>query len=184
VSLGWATELGEGFSAGLAGKMIFSNIAEYSSSALALDAGLLFQDTTRRINAALVILNLGSQLSTFSDVREELPLDLKVGVSHTLRGLPLQIGLNFHRLLDSTERFADRFRAFSIGGEFTISRPLRLRFGYDHAQREDLAFGESKGLAGMSAGFGVIVTGYRFDYAFNSLGRLGALHHVSINAAF
>lgn len=184
LSLGWATELGEGFSAGIAAKGIFSNIDDYTSSAVAIDGGLLFIDTTRRINAALSILNLGSQLSTFGDVREDLPLDLKLGVSHTLKGLPLQIALNFHRLLDSTDNFLKRFESFSVGGEFTVSRPIRLRFGYDHATRRDIAFGESKGLAGMSAGFGVVVTGYRFDYAFSSLARLGSLHHLSINASF
>lgn len=184
VSAGWATALGEGFSAGIAGKMIFSHIDTYSSSALALDAGLLFVDTARRVNAAVSILNLGSQLAAYNDAREELPLDLKLGVSHSLRGLPLQIAVNFHRLLDSTANFLSRFEAFSVGGEFTVSRPIRLRFGYDNATRRDIAFSESKQLAGMSAGFGVVVKGYRFDYAFNSLARLGSLHHFSINASF
>jgi hypothetical protein len=184
LSIGWATELGEGFSAGLAAKGVYSNIDDYSSSALALDGGLLYVDTARRVNAALSLLNLGAQISSFGDVTEELPLDLKLGVSHSLRGLPLQIGLNFHRLLDSSDNFLSRFEAFSVGGEFTVSRPIRLRFGYDHSTRRDVAFGESKGLAGMSAGFGVVVKGYRFDYAFNSLARLGSQHHISINASF
>ena len=184
LSVGWGTELGEGFSAGLAAKFIYSNIDTYSSSALALDGGLLFVDTARRVNAALSLLNLGSQLSTFNDLSEPLPLDLKLGISHTLRGLPLQIGVNFHRLLDSTDNFLARFEEFSVGGEFTVSRPIRLRFGYDHATRRDIAFGESKGLAGFSAGLGVVVKEYRFDYAFNSLARLGSLHHFSITASF
>jgi hypothetical protein len=184
LSLGWGTELGEGFSAGIAGKAIFSNIDDYSSSALALDGGILFRDTTRRVNAGLSLLNLGAQLSHFAGVAEDLPLDLKLGVSHSLRGLPLQIALNFHRLLDSTGNFFSRFERFSIGGEFTVSRPIRLRFGYDHETRRDVSFGESKGLAGISAGFGVVIKGYRFDYAYNSLARVGSLHHVSINASF
>jgi hypothetical protein len=184
LSVGWGTELGEGFSAGLAAKGIYSNIDTYSSSALALDGGLLFIDTTRRINAALSLLNLGAQLASFDGIDEELPLDLKLGVSHTLRGLPLQIGVNFHRLLDSTENFFGRFENFSVGGEFTVSRPVRLRFGYDHGARRDVAFGESRGMAGISAGFGVVLREYRFDYAFTSLSRLGSQHHISINASF
>jgi hypothetical protein len=184
LSIGWATELGEGFSAGLAAKGIFSNIDTYSSSALALDGGLIFVDTARRVNAALSLLNLGAQLSTFDGITEELPLDLKLGVSHSLRGLPLQIGVNFHRLLDSTENFFGRFENFSVGGEFTVSRPVRLRFGYDHGSRRDVAFGESKGMAGLSAGFGILLKEYRFDYGFSSLSRLGSQHHISINASF
>lgn len=184
LSIGWGTELGEGFAAGIAAKGIFSNIEAYSSSALALDGGLLYSDTARRVNAALSLLNLGAQIKSFNGVDEALPLDLKLGVSHSLRGLPLQIGVNFHRLLDSTDNFFGRFENFSVGGEFTVSRPIRLRFGYDHGARRDVSFGESKGMAGLSAGFGVVLREYRFDYAFNSLSRLGSQHHVSINAAF
>jgi hypothetical protein len=29
-----------------------------------------------------------------------------------------------------------------------------------------------------------VVKDYRFDYAFRSLARLGAMHQISINAAF
>jgi hypothetical protein len=182
--VGWGTELGEGFAAGINGKAIFSTIDSYGSSALALDGGLFYRDTTSRLQAGLSILHLGSQLSSFGAENEPLPVDLRLGVSHQLRGLPLLIAVNFSRMLDSTEDFVDRFSSFSVGGEFTISRPLRLRVGYNNRIRQDVAFGGSRGLAGFSAGVGVVVKGYRFDYAFNSVDRLGGLHRVSINAMF
>lgn len=182
--VGWGTDLGEGFSAGVNGKAIFSGIEDYSSFALALDGGLLYVDTASRVQAGLSILNLGSQLSSFGNENEDLPLDLKLGISHQLRGLPLLIALNFSRLLDEQEHFADRFTSFSLGGEFTLSRPLRLRLGYDNRVREDVPFGQSKGIAGFSAGVGILVSAYRLDYSFNSVDRLGALHRITVNAMF
>lgn len=182
--VGWGTVLGEGFSAGINGKAIFSGIDSYGSMALALDGGLHYLDTGSRVQAGLSLLNLGAQVSSFGEENERLPLDLRIGVSHQLRGLPLLIALNFNRLLDETTDVADRFSSFSIGGEFTLSKPLRLRVGYNNRVRQDVAFGQSKGLAGLSGGLGLVLKDYRFDYAFNSYDRLGGFHRVSVNAAF
>jgi hypothetical protein len=186
ISLGWASKLGEGFSAGLAGRMIFSTIESVGSSALALDGGLLYADTSKRLNIGLSILNLGSQLSSYGQEKEDLPIDLKLGVSHELRGLPLLIALNFNRLLDNPEdsKFFDRLLSFSVGGEFRLSKPLRLRLGWNNRVREDVPTGRSKGLSGLSAGVGVLVTDYRFDYALNSLSSLGLTHRVTVNVSF
>nr|ALS90652.1 outer membrane protein transport protein (OMPP1/FadL/TodX) [uncultured bacterium] len=184
VLVGWGTTLGEGFSAGLNAKAIFSTIDTYGSSALALDGGLLYSDTASRLQAGLSLLNLGAQLSSFGDSSEPLPLDLKVGVSHQLRGLPLLIALNFTRLLDPTDDFLHRFSSFDIGGEFTISRPLRLRVGYNNRIRQDVPLGSSKGLSGLAAGIGIVVKSYRLDYAFSSFDRIGGQHRVTINAMF
>ena len=182
--VGWGTELGEGFAAGINGKAIFSTIDSYGSAALALDGGLHYMDTANRVQAGLALLNLGSQVSSFGADNERLPLDLKIGASHQLRGLPLLVAVNFSRLLDETDDFLSRFSSFSVGGEFTLSKPLRVRVGYNNRVRQDVAFGQSKGLAGFSAGLGVAVKGYRFDYAFNSLDRLGGNHRVTVNASF
>ena len=182
-TLGWGNELGEGFSAGVNGKVIYSSIDEYASTALALDGGLYFADTVSKVQAGISLLHLGSQVSTFADVNEDLPLDLKLGVSHQLRGLPLFLALNFSRLLDDSDNFLSRFSSFSVGGEFTISDPLRLRIGYNNRIRQDVTFGGSKGLGGLSAGVGILIDQYRFDYAFNSLAGVGAMHRITLNTA-
>ena len=182
-TVGWGGELGEGFSAGLGGKIVFSSIDDYSSTALALDGGVFFQDTGKKIQAGLSLLHLGGQISSFGEVGEDLPIDLKLGVSHELRGLPLLIALNFSRMLDETDGFLDRFSSFSIGGEFTLSKPLRLRLGYNNRVRQDVSFGGSKGLGGLSVGLGVVLEQYQFDYAFNSLSGIGGQHRITLNAA-
>ncbi len=184
VALGWGTELGEGFVAGLSGEAIFSTIDNVGSSGLAINGGLMYVDTARRLSAGLSILHLGTQLSKYGTQSEDLPLDLKLGVTHTLKGLPLMVSLNFSRLLDDRDAFLDRFSSFSVGGEFTLSRPLRLRVGFNNRVRQDVPIGTSKGLSGFSAGLGVNVSSYSFDYAFNSLDRVGGLHRVSISAMF
>ena len=183
-TVGWGSTLGEGFSAGISGSFVSSTIDNAGSSALALDGGLLFEDTAARFQAGLSLLHVGGQVSAFGEESEELPTDLRLGISHRLRGLPLLIALNFTRLLDPQEDFFNRFASFSVGGEFRLSNPLRLRLGYNNQVRSDVAYGSSKGLGGLSAGIGILVKDYRFDYAFNSLARLGAQHRITLNAAF
>jgi len=183
-ALGWGGELGEGFSAGISASAIFSTIDNVGATALSLGGGLTYVDTSRRVQAGLSILHLGTELSSFGEEKEPLPVDLRVGVSHALRGLPLLIALNFSRLLDDQEEFADRFSSFAIGGEFTIAKPVRIRLGYNNRVRQDVPFGSSKGLSGFSGGVGILFGGYRFDYGFNPLDRIGGFHRVTINAAF
>ncbi len=74
----------------------------------------------------------------------------------------------------------DRFSAFSFGAEFLMSESVRLRVGYDNEQRKELKLGTTAGLAGMSLGGGILLGEYIVDYAFNSYGKIGSLHRISI----
>jgi hypothetical protein len=100
------------------------------------------------------------------------------------RGLPLLFNLNFHKLNETTASFIDRFKPFSVGGEFTLSKVLQLRFGYDNEKRQELKIGTSAGLAGFSGGVGITVKEYKVDYALSSLGNIGSLHRISLGATF
>jgi hypothetical protein len=83
-------------------------------------------------------------------------------------------------LNENTDSFGDRFRAFSVGGEFTLSKVIQFRFGYNNEQRKDLKIGTSSGLAGFSGGIGITVREYKVDYSLSSLGKIGNLHRISI----
>jgi hypothetical protein len=127
---------------------------------------------------------VGVQLGTYAGVTESLPLDVSIGGSIMPKGLPLLLNLAFHRLTDDVESFGDRFAAFTLGGEFTLSKVLQLRIGYDNARRKDLKLGTSSGLAGFTGGLGITVDQYGLDYALSSMGEAGSLHRISIGARF
>jgi hypothetical protein len=161
-------------------KLIYSSIADSRSAALAVDIGGMYIFEGQQITIGASLLNVGRQINAYIDTREDLPLDLKIGISKRLEHLPLLINLDFHRLNESAEDFLARFRAFSVGGEFTASDALRLRFGYNNQQRQDLKIGTSAGLAGFSLGAGVFLGRYQIDYAFSSLGKVGSLNRFSV----
>jgi len=181
---GYADELSPGLSYGVNLRFIYSSIAGYRSTAAASDAGLLYVIPENGLTLGASLTNLGLQLSTYAGMKENLPLDFSVGVSKQVEHLPLLLNLNFRQLNVDESSFFRRFRRFAIGGEFTASDVFRLRFGFDNARRQDLKIGQSAGLAGFSVGAGVLVSGYRFDYAFTSLGKVGTLHRVNITLGF
>ena len=178
--LGYSNVSYGSFHYGINLKFIYSAIADNRSDAIAGDIGGLYVIETEQITIGASLLNIGRQFKKYVSSREDLPLDLKVGMSKRLEHLPLLLNLDFHRLNDSADKFADRFRAFSIGGEFTLSEALRLRIGYNNERRRDLKIGTSAGLAGFSLGGGFAASTYKVDYAFSSLGTIGGLHRISL----
>ncbi len=161
-------------------KFIYSSIAGYGSTAIAADAGILYLIPEKKVALGLSVRNAGTQISSYLTTSEPLPLDVTLGGSITPKGLPLLLNLAFHRLNDAGDRFVDRFRAFTFGGEFTVSRVVQLRIGFDNAVRKDLAVGTSADLAGFCGGLGITTGEYRLDYAISLLGKIGNLHRISI----
>jgi len=184
LSIGYAAQLEENLNLGAAVKFIYSGIADYTSTAVAADVGILYRIPDSRLAFGASIRNLGAQLSTYNGTREDLPLDVTVGASVIPKGLPLYLNVGFHRLADDAETLGERFRYFTVGGEFTLSKVLLFRVGYDNARRKDFKIGSSADMAGFSGGIGILVSGYTIDYALSSLGKAGLLHRISISTSF
>ena len=181
---GWGMALNDETSVGASLKFIYSSIASYSSSAAALDLGILYRLVEQRITIGASLLNLGTQLSTYAGTRESLPLELKAGVSVQPEHLPAVLSLTFHKLNEADDGFFSRFSSFSIGAEFLLSENIRLRGGYNNEKRSDLKLGTSSGLAGFAIGGGVRISTYLVDYAFTSYGSIGGLHRISVGMTF
>lgn len=184
VSLGYSNVLEEHFSYGVNAKFIYSGIAEFSSTALAADFGILYTIPDERITLGVSLRNIGTQLSKYASTRESLPADLTVGASVVPKGIPLLLNIGFHKLNEDAASFGSRFKSFSVGGEFTLSRVIQARIGYNNEQRQDLKTGTSAGLAGFSGGVGITVKEYKLDYALSSLGSIGSLHRITIGTTF
>ena len=180
LSIGYAFTVEENVYLGGAVKGIYSTIGGYSSTGIAADLGVLYTIPSSRFALGATIRNFGAQLSSYGSVSEDLPLDIGLGASIVPKGLPLLLNVGVHRLNDDAADFVSRFRAFTVGGEFTLSRVILLRVGFDNARRKDYKIGSSADLAGFSAGLGILVSGYHFDYALSSLGKAGNLHRISL----
>jgi hypothetical protein len=179
--LGYSNALDENFYYGANAKFIYSGIADRSSTGLALDLGLHYAVPEQNINFGVSVLNLGSQISSYYDTKEDLPLDIVVGGAVRLQNLPARISVDFHKLNEDRDDFVQRFKAFAVGVEFTLSPVFKLRFGYNNERRSELKIGTTSGIAGFNAGLGAKISDYLFDYGYSSLGLIGGWHRVGIS---
>ncbi len=182
--LGYSNLLGKNISYGVNAEFIFSKIADRVSTAAAFDVGLHYAIPSDMIDFGFAILNVGSQITSYYNTKEKLPLDIAFGVSKRMEHLPVRLSLDFHDLDRQQDTFFQKFSSFSLGAEFYLSKVLTLRFGYNNQQRSDLAVGQSAGLAGIDLGLGALISGYRFDYGYSSLGLIGSINRISVSTTF
>ncbi len=182
--LGYAGTIDEDFYYGANVKFIYSGIDDKTSTGIALDLGLQYLMTDKKLSFGFSVLNVGKQLSSYVSSKEDLPLDIRFGVMKELEKTPFTFALTFNRLADKYDTFGERFRQFVFGAEIRISKPLKLRVGYDNDKRKELKIGSSTGLAGISLGFGVTIKEYIFDYSYSSLGEIGGMHRIGVSTTF
>lgn len=164
---------------GVTAKLLYSTLDNMQSTAVALDAGILFQIPRSRTNVGLSILNAGTQLSTYDGVSDQLPLDVRIGVNHRLKGLPLLVQASINHLADDVDSFTDRFLNFSVAGELYIGSAVQARLGYDNSTRNISGVNVATQLTGLSGGLGVVLNDLRFDYALSSMGSAALLHRLT-----
>lgn len=167
---------------GITGKFIYSSIADARSAALAADLGLLYRiPGNDPISLGVTIANIGAQLNPYGSQREGLPLDVRIGGTIKPQHLPLQLNVNFHKLNEERSSFLDRFTIFTVGGEFTLSKALRFRFGYNNERRKELKVGTSAGMTGFSFGGGLVLRSLRIDYSYNGFGIIGNISRIAVS---
>jgi hypothetical protein len=177
----YSSTLDTNFYYGLTLKYIYSGIEEVSTSAVAVDAGLIYRLSDKRTNFGMSILHAGSQLTTISNTSESLPLDVRIGFNHRLRGLPLLFNFSFHHLADKTDAFFDKLKSFNIGGELYFGKVIQVRLGYDNQIRSLTNAEVNKGFTGFSAGVGLVTEDFNFDYGYTGYGSSANLHRFSVS---
>lgn len=169
------------FHYGIGVKYISSSLVSgsYSSSGLAADLGVYYESQPLLLTIGLSATNIGTELTYYDGTKEVLPFNLQLGVSKKLERLPLTVHLTFHNLTRDREgrNLFYALNDFSIGGEFIVSKIIRLRFGYENQNRRDLKVPEGVGLGGFSFGLGIALKKLQLDYSLSIMGPVRADIH-------
>jgi hypothetical protein len=174
---------------GAALKFINSQYAQYKSNGVAMDVGVTYSDTINKLQASVVVKNMGSQLRTNNENsrKEELPFDLQAGVTKRLAKAPLQFSLTAHNLhrfniyYNDTAFLADEGDESFRDKKFTIAKlishlvlstqayigdKVEVSAGYNFVRRNDLnAFNAANGLNGFTMGAGLLLKNLQVRYA-------------------
>jgi len=174
LSVAYAQPLMANLDFGLAGKFIYEKIDSFSSTALAIDLGFLYDFPEAQTRIGLAASNLGFQLSGLSEQHKDpLPVVVKAGIAHRMQGAPFNVVADGGKASDNK---------FFIGGgvEFVGVEALRLRAGYNTIGLDYKTGGDNENLAGFSFGLGLILKKLSFDYAYVPFAGLGNSHRVYI----
>ena len=177
VGVGYAYQFEDNWTIGGNINLITSKIDTYSSLAVSGSAGVTYHNNKDKETLALVFRNFGYQLSPFNGVRERMPFRVDLGFTKILREIPLALTVTAHDLqqLDISSAYnvsrqettwgrkiADHF---SFGAELFPEQAFNLRIGYNVKRGNELAILDQRSFAGLSFGFGLKISSFRFDYS-------------------
>ncbi len=201
LGLGYGRRITDRFSAGMQANYIRETIWHSSLSALGLNFGVLYQlpfrayigasisnfGTRGRYDGRDLRIRFDQDPDRYGDnsnlpaalTTEEYPLPIlfRVGV-----GLPVQIDARNQALfvVDAYQP-SDNTQSISMGGEWTFMQTLSLRAGYQNLFQQDAENGLTLG-AGLQYELQSYVA--RFDYAWNSYGRIGDVQRFTVGFSF
>jgi hypothetical protein len=209
VVMGYGKELVDSmFSMGLNAKWIFSNYENYFSAGLAVDFAASYYSLPNNLSLTLLIGNVGTQITTYADVREKIPFEIQLAISQRLKHLPVRYSITLQHLqkwnmayTDPTDPFATIdaateqviekpkwkqigntiFRHLVFALEILPVKYISLQLSYNFNVREEMKAFEKKGIVGFAYGAGIHV--YHFDlyYARSHTNLASVPNHFTIS---
>ena len=187
LSIGYALQIGfSDFYAGANVKLISSKLEQYNSFGAALDFGVIYINQYLDFNAALVVRNIGTQLTTYAGLNETLPFEIDFGMSQTLENVPIRWHLTLENLQQWPIATANPARATTdlngnqtqekvgflsqlirhtlLGLELFPKKGFNIRMGYSFRRAEELRIIDQRNFSGLSFGIGLKFNKLRFSY--------------------
>ncbi|WP_298553410.1 type IX secretion system protein PorQ [uncultured Algibacter sp.] len=187
LSFGYASQIGySDFYFGASIKLITSKLEQYTSFGAAADLGLLYINEELDFNAALVVRNLGSQITTYAGLNEKLPFEVAFGMSQRLENVPIRWHVTLENLQEWPISRPNPARATSdlsgnqsseeigflgqvirhtiVGAELFPEGGFNIRLGYNFRRGEELRIIDQRNFSGLSAGISIKMNKMRFSY--------------------
>ncbi|MCS6999598.1 MAG: PorV/PorQ family protein [Candidatus Kapabacteria bacterium] len=154
-----------------------------AASALIATVGLFYQFPLIRTSIGGSIRYFGVQLARMNGESAALPTDIRLGVSHRLRGLPLMVNFSLTRLVEDRMSLTERLRNFAIAGELYLGKSVQLRLGYDNGVRSGQSSVSASPLSGFGVGAGLVFPSLTLDYTLTTLSAPALVHRLSCGLA-
>ncbi len=171
---------------------IHSRIDNFRSTALAASFGALYEDIDRDLTIGFSVRNVGSQITTFNSIREPLPLDISLGVSHKPENFPVRVNLMLRQLnewnqpllsdTDDPTFSQNLFRHMVLGGEIPFSEQFIIRIGFNQLQHQELKTRDNFDFAGVGLGLGLKFDKFHIDFSRSSYSELGGIFQISVTS--
>ena len=182
-------------------KFINSRYGAFASQGLALDMGLNFYDEERMLQFGFAAKNMGVQLKSYGNRREDLPFDLIVGMTKQLEKAPIrfsftgqrmhQFDLLYNDTLFNEANFGSQpksnlgtkiFTHLILGTDIMVGDKIVLTGGYNVLRRRELRIQNiASGLTGFSYGFNLHLQRLKVYYARTHYQSSLSHHQISFS---
>ena len=193
---------------GMSFKFINSSYGLYRSSAIAMDAGVSWYDSTKLLQFSLLMKNMGVQVKQYLNATpDDLPFDIQLGFTKRLANAPLQFSLTAHHLHQFNIRYNDTtftnsnspgtasndraftadkiFRHLVAGMQVYIGNKIELTLGYNYLLHKELQIANTtNGLTGLSLGVGVLFRQLQIRYARSHYQNNTGYNQLGLNICF
>jgi hypothetical protein len=183
LSVGYGARTSKTLSYGASVRYMRQTIQDYSADAAVFNAGILYRIPSQQATVGLAVLNVGKGLHAFVDRVERVPTSVRAGVTKRLAHLPLMLNLDVQKFTGESGSFGDGLY-WILGGEFTVSSRLLLRWGYASRGSDNRMGSSGTRLSGLSLGLGILAGRLSMDYGMSNYGVLGTVHQFGITADF
>jgi len=178
----YSYDLSDKWRGGLSLKGLYSTIADYSSFGIAVDAGLSYFDVDNDFSFGFALKNIGAQLKSYYDERQNMPWDIQMGITKRMAHAPIRLSVNAMYLnkwkidytdnlsveADSKESFLETaMKHLVFGVEFIPTDNLWLGIGLNPKTKMDMKLLSGNGLGGFSIGGGIKVSRFNVGASFS-----------------
>ena len=182
-------------------KPIYSSFDSYNSFGVAADLGITYTTNDQHTAIALVAKNLGGQITSYyrNGDHEKLPWDMEIGFSKQLAHAPIRFFMTANHLNRWNLSYLNRLNTDSpinepsenitsmamrhlvLGAELMPEQHVTLRLGYSYQRQKELSVDSRPGLVGFSAGLGVKIAKFTFNYGLASFHLAATAHYFSLS---
>lgn len=174
-------------------KFLYSQYEANIATAFAVDGAISYRNPDKKMDATILVKNLGYNAIPYITNREKLPFEIQAAFAKKLAHNPLRFSIVMHNLqqfdisyvnVNSRNKEIDLetgevktaeitlgdkiMRHFIFGAELVFSENFQVRAGYNHMRRRELAPENNQAMAGFSWGLGFGIKRFKFDYSMSS----------------
>lgn len=188
-TLGMSKYLGQDFTIGSNIRLLNSSLESYHSVVLSSNISTTYNNKERSFTSTLLFKNIGRQIKSYTSEKEELPFEIQLGLSKSIKHLPFRYSLVLHhlniydisndynlntiydpvtnQLIIKDETVAKKLlRHVILGAELNpFKKSFYLRAGFNFQRREDLKLTSSFNMSGFSFGLGFSIKNIQINYA-------------------
>lgn len=172
--------LGERWSGGVTGKLLYSKYESMSSLTLGVDLGVNYFNPESDFSFSFTLKNLGGQVKAFEEKHEAMPFDIQAGITKRLAHAPILLSVtltdlhrwdsrHFYNADGSKDSMGELLlKHIVLGADILIGRNVSLSLGYNYRMAKELSASSSR-LDGITAGAGLYINKVKLGISYSRL---------------